>query len=56
VAGNSTVTMTKRPSTPSVPWCSMQIPDLGAARPDFLDRALIVELLEMKPAARRDEA
>jgi hypothetical protein len=32
------------------------IPDLGAARPDFLDRAVIVEFLEMKPALRRDEA
>jgi hypothetical protein len=32
------------------------IPDLGAARPDFLDRALIVEFLEMKPELRRDEA
>jgi hypothetical protein len=32
------------------------IPDLGAARPDFLDRALIVELLELKPEMRRDEA
>jgi len=32
------------------------IPDLGAARPDFLDRALIVEFLDMKPAMRRDEA
>jgi hypothetical protein len=32
------------------------IPDLGAARPDFLDRAMIVELLEMKPEVRRDEA
>ncbi len=32
------------------------IPDLGAARPDFLDRALIVEFLDMKPEMRRDEA
>jgi len=32
------------------------IPDLGAARPDFLDRALIVEFLDMKPELRRDEA
>ena len=32
------------------------IPDLGAARPDFLDRAVIVEFLDMKPEARRDEA
>ena len=32
------------------------IPDLGAARPDFLDRAVIVEFLEMKPEMRRDEA
>ncbi|MGA7871489.1 MAG: hypothetical protein WCA22_11370 [Candidatus Binatus sp.] len=32
------------------------IPDLGAARPDFLDRAVIVELLDMKPELRRDEA
>ncbi len=32
------------------------IPDLGAARPDFLDRALIVEFLDMTPERRRDEA
>ena len=32
------------------------IPDLGAARPDFLDRAVIVEFLDMKPEMRRDEA
>jgi hypothetical protein len=32
------------------------IPDLGAARPDFLDRAVIVEFLDMKPQMRRDEA
>ena len=32
------------------------IPDLGAARPDFLDRALIVEFLDLKPERRRDEA
>jgi hypothetical protein len=32
------------------------IPDLGAARPDFLDRALIVEFLDMKSELRRDEA
>ncbi|MGO9606578.1 MAG: hypothetical protein ACLQAT_24835 [Candidatus Binataceae bacterium] len=32
------------------------IPDLGAARPDFLDRALIIEFLDLKPAMRRDEA
>jgi hypothetical protein len=32
------------------------IPDLGAARPDFLDRALIVEFMDMKPDLRRDEA
>jgi hypothetical protein len=32
------------------------IPDLGAARPDFLDRAVIVEFLDMKPGMRRDEA
>src|SRR5271169_6005301 len=32
------------------------IPDLGSARPDFLDRALIVELLDIKPEVRRDEA
>ncbi len=32
------------------------IPDLGAARPDFLDRAVIVEFLDMKPGIRRDEA
>jgi hypothetical protein len=32
------------------------IPDLGSARPDFLDRALIVEFLSIKPEIRRDEA
>jgi len=32
------------------------IADLGAARPDFLDRALIVESLDLKPGMRRDEA
>src|SRR3984957_16053884 len=32
------------------------IPDLGAARPDFLDRAVIVEFLDLKPEMRRDEA
>jgi hypothetical protein len=31
------------------------IPDLGAARPDFLDRALIIEFNDIKPEARRDE-
>jgi len=30
--------------------------DLGAARPDFLDRAVIVEFLDLKPEMRRDEA
>ncbi|MGD0291532.1 MAG: hypothetical protein ABSC63_18035 [Candidatus Binataceae bacterium] len=32
------------------------IPDLGTARPDFLDRALIVEFLSITPDIRRDEA
>jgi hypothetical protein len=32
------------------------IPDLGAARPDFLDRTLIIEFLDLKPETRRDEA
>ena len=32
------------------------IPDLGAARPDFLDRALIVEFQSIAPEMRRDEA
>ena len=31
------------------------IPDLGATRPDFLDRALIIEFQDIKPLARRDE-
>ena len=31
------------------------IPDLGAARPDFLDRAMIVDFLDIKPEMRRDE-
>ena len=32
------------------------IPDLGTARPDFLDRALIVEFLSIRPEIRRDKA
>ncbi|HVB82641.1 MAG TPA: hypothetical protein VNE82_22160 [Candidatus Binataceae bacterium] len=32
------------------------IPDIGTARPDFLDRALIVEFPGIKPEVRRDEA
>jgi hypothetical protein len=32
------------------------IPDLGAARPDFLDRSLIVEFFGLGPEMRRDEA
>ena len=32
------------------------IPDLGTARPDFLDRALIVEFLSITPEIRLDEA
>jgi len=32
------------------------IPELGTARPDFLDRALIVEFLSIKPESRRPEA
>ncbi len=32
------------------------IPDPGAARPDFLDRAVIIEFLDMQPEMRRDEA
>jgi hypothetical protein len=31
------------------------IPDLGTARPDFLDRALIVDFLDIKHEMRRDE-
>jgi hypothetical protein len=31
------------------------IPDFGAARPDFLDRALIVEFNDIEPEQRRDE-
>jgi hypothetical protein len=31
------------------------IPDLGATRPDFLDRSLIIEFRDIKPEARRDE-
>ena len=31
------------------------IPDLGASRPDFLDRALIIDFQDIKPQARRDE-
>ena len=32
------------------------IPELGTARPDFLDRAVIVEFLSITPEIRRDEA
>jgi putative DNA primase/helicase len=32
------------------------IPDLGAAQPDFLDRTLMVELSELQPGRRCDEA
>ena len=32
------------------------IPDLGTTSPDFLDRALIVDFLSIKPEIRRDEA
>jgi len=32
------------------------IPELGTARPDFLDRTLIVEFLSITPEVRRDEA
>jgi len=32
------------------------IPELGTTRPDFLDRALIVEFLGLPPELRRDEA
>jgi len=32
------------------------IPELGAARPDFLDRAVIIELEDITPEMRRDEA
>jgi hypothetical protein len=32
------------------------IPELGTARPDFLDRALIVEFMSLPPELRRDEA
>jgi len=31
------------------------IPDLGATRPDFLDRSLIIDFHDIKPQARRDE-
>jgi hypothetical protein len=31
------------------------IPDLGTARPDFLDRALVVDFLDIKPEMRCDE-
>jgi hypothetical protein len=31
------------------------IPDLGTVRPDFLDRALIIEFLSITPKVRRDE-
>jgi hypothetical protein len=32
------------------------IPDLGATRPDFLDRALIIEFQDIKPELRRNES
>ncbi|HVB81599.1 MAG TPA: hypothetical protein VNE82_16835 [Candidatus Binataceae bacterium] len=31
------------------------IPDLGATRPDFLDRAIIIDFNDIRPQARRDE-
>ncbi len=31
------------------------IPDLGATRPDFLDRSLIIDFRDIEPKARRDE-
>ena len=31
------------------------IPDLGTARPDFIDRALVIEFLDMSAEMRRDE-
>src|SRR5262245_56300903 len=55
-AGNSTAITTRPFSTPPVRWFSNAIPDLGTARPDFLDRALIVEFLGIRPEMRRDEA
>jgi hypothetical protein len=56
VAGNSTAITTRRSSMPTRPLIFNAIPDLGTARPDFLDRALIVEFLSIKPEIRRDEA
>src|SRR5438105_3361614 len=32
------------------------IPDLGTARPDFIDRALVIEFLDMSAEMRRDES
>ena len=55
-AGNSTAITTRRSSMPPIPLVFNAIPDLGTARPDFLDRALIVEFLSIKPETRRDEA
>jgi hypothetical protein len=31
------------------------IPDLGATRPEFLDRALIIDFHDIRPSLRRDE-
>jgi hypothetical protein len=42
---------------PNLAWnASQRAGDLGAARPDFLDRTLIVEFSELRPEMRRDEA
>jgi len=54
VAGNSIAIITKRSSTPRIPWYSMRFPNPGGVRPDVLDRAVIIESLDIKPEMRRD--
>ncbi len=56
VGGSSTAIMIEAVFDAIRPMVFNAIPDLGAARPDFLDRALIVEFSELKPEMRRDEA
>ena len=56
MAGSSTATTIEAIFDATRPMVFNAIPDLGAARPDFLDRAVIVEFLDLKPEMRRDEA
>jgi hypothetical protein len=55
-AGNSTATTTRRFFDATRPLVFNATPDLGAARPDFLDRAVIVESFDIAADMRGDEA